>query len=159
MYHKIKLLKPKGVRFGSHMWMIHSKHYPKYLLAVYCILLFISVFTPRSVRGRKHLPPVNSDSNGIITVKDNFLYLRGLPSELGNLFLMVPMSLLLYLSFREIGVRLNIIVCLCTSLLIEFIQKFIPGRVSDFWDVIFNLAGAVTFILVWNLYSKSRGSS
>lgn len=39
---------------------------------------------------------------------------------------------------------------------IEVIQSYIPGRGADIWDLVADLAGAVSFFIVFYAYKKGR---
>jgi glycopeptide antibiotics resistance protein len=97
------------------------------LFALYLISLGVIVFTP-----------TEPNSDGIF----GFIQISELTERFLNLFLLVPLGILTKISYNQLSLKTIVIICTCTSAGIEVIQSLIPGRVSEFVDVLINSFGA-----------------
>lgn len=113
------------------------------LLAVYLVLLGLVVLLP----GDGHA------ANGVLMSMARVAATWGVPYELAfnmiefgaNVALFVPLGLLLPLAVGAVRARIfvfTVIFGFVLSLVIEFVQQFIPGRVSDARDLVSNTIGA-----------------
>ena len=112
--------------------------------------LFVMVF-PREVP-KNQLDP----SNFLVKLFIDFLYISGNLEFIGNIFLLVPMFMILIKLFGRLKDIYALIICLLLSAGAEFAQRFIPGRVSSLRDFILNSSGAVAVFLIHLLYVKKQ---
>lgn len=112
--------------------------------------LFVMVF-PREVP-KNQLDP----SNFLVKLFIDFLYISGNLEFIGNIFLLVPMFVILIKLFGRLKDIYALIICLLLSAGSEFAQRFIPGRVSSLRDFILNSSGAVAVFLIHLLYVKKQ---
>jgi glycopeptide antibiotics resistance protein len=112
--------------------------------------LFVMVF-PREVP-KNQLDP----SNFLVKLFIDFLYISGNLEFIGNIFLLVPMFVILIKLFGRLKDIYALIICLLLSAGAEFAQSFIPGRVSSLRDFILNSSGAVAVFLIHLLYVKKQ---
>lgn len=108
---------------------------------LYLSLLVIVVFTPN-----------NGDSGNLF----GLLRIEGMLEQFLNIFLLVPLALLILFSESRILTRYLWIWGPTVSTIIEIIQRYIPGRVSDWMDLAMNSLGYfLTIILFTRLKSTN----
>lgn len=81
------------------------------------------------------------------TEKWRWYFLETHLERIVNLVLLAPLAAFLITLFR-MSVRTSLLLCLTTTVAIESIQNLIPGRVSDYKDVLLNSFGAIIAILI-----------
>jgi len=99
---------------------------------IYLISLSAIVFTP-----------VDPNSNGIF----GFIQVSGVAERFLNLFLLIPLAIFIRFSYNWLSLKAILIICICSSAVIEIIQIAIPGRVSDLVDVFTNSFGALCALM------------
>ena len=135
----------------------------KSVLPIYAIALGFGVFTPRpdlvgtggaSVGASVGTPSVG----GFPSIGHQILYLGGFWAWVGNFLMLVPVAYLIHLCWPRLFLQTIFIICLTTTISIEFIQLYIPGRVSDVRDIALNATGAALILLYlhWKKTSKNR---
>jgi VanZ family protein len=97
-------------------------------------------------------------------VTDNFLkklfqellYLSGNLEFIGNIFLLIPIFVILVNLFARVHAVFALTICILISASAEFAQSFIPGRVSSLRDFLLNCAGSLIAFLLSEAYSNRR---
>ena len=133
----------------------------KSVLVLYIIALGFGVFTPRpDLVGPNGTPigtPIGAPSvGGFPSIGHQILYLGGFWAWVGNFLMLVPFAFLIHSIWPKLSLQTIFIICLLTTISIEFIQLYIPGRVSDLRDVVLNATGAGLILLSINLQRTSR---
>ena len=105
----------------------------KFSFRIYLVALLLVVFTPQS-----------NEANTFFGLFE----LSWQTEKLLNFFLLIPLSFFISKLHPRLKNSQNFLICLLTSILIEIIQFIIPGRFTDFTDVIMNTFGAVSLIFV-----------
>ena len=129
----------------------------KSLLALYLVVLGFAVFTPRPDRvtpGAK--PVINGSTGGIPAIGHHILYESGTVAWVGNFFLLIPVALLIRKYWPMLGFQTIFILTLLITISIEYIQIYIPGRVSNVSDIIFNGSGPALTLLILHKYRISK---
>ena len=131
----------------------------KSLLALYLVVLGFAVFTPRPDRvtpGAK--PVINGSTGGIPAIGHHILYESGTVAWVGNFFLLIPVALLIRKCWPVLSFQTIFILTLLITISIEYIQVYIPGRVSNVSDIIFNGSGPALTLLYfyWKEINKTR---
>ena len=127
------------------------------LLALYLVVLGFAVFTPRPDRvtpGAK--PVINGSTGGIPAIGHHILYESGTVAWVGNFFLLIPVALLIRKCWPMLGFQTIFILTLLITISIEYIQVYIPGRVSNVSDIIFNGSGPALTLLILHKYRISK---
>ena len=112
--------------------------------------LLIMVF-PRTTSKDKF-----DDSNFLVKLFIDIIYISGSLEFIGNIFLLVPMFVILIKLFGKLKDIYALTICLLLSAGAEFAQSFIPGRVSSLRDFILNSSGAVAIFLIHLLYVNKQ---
>ena len=131
----------------------------KSLLALYLVVLGFAVFTPRPdwvTPGAK--PVINGSTGGIPAIGHYILYESGTVAWVGNFFLLIPAVLLIRKCWPMLGFQTIFILTLLITISIEYMQVYIPGRVSNVSDIIFNGSGPALTLLYfyWKEINKNR---
>ena len=135
----------------------------KSVLVLYVIALGFGVFTPRpdlvGKGGASVGTPVGTPSVvGFPSIGHQILYLGGFWAWVGNFLMLIPVAYLIHICWPKLILQTIFIMCLTTTISIEFIQLYIPGRVSDVRDIVLNGTGAALTLLIlhWKRTSKNR---
>ena len=129
----------------------------KSLLALYLVVLGLAVFTPRPDRVTPVAKPViNGSTGGIPAIGHHILYESGTVAWVGNFFLLIPVALLIRKCWPMLGFQTIFIITLLITISIEYIQVYIPGRVSNVSDIIFNGSGPALTLLILHRYRISK---
>ena len=127
------------------------------LLLIYLTILGFAVFTPRrDLDMTGVLPPPTYSGSAIPTAAHNILYLDGALAWIGNLLLLMPLPILIYKAIPRLSLRRNFLTCVAVSITIECVQYFIPGRNSDWRDVVLNVIGVLISIFILKTLCFSR---
>ena len=97
-------------------------------------------------------------------VTDNFLkklfqellYMSGNLEFIGNIFLLIPIFVILVKQLPRVHAVFALTICILLSASAEFAQSFIPGRVSTIRDFILNSIGVISAFILYLLYSKKN---
>jgi len=108
-------------------------------LGIYVLLLALVLLTP------------NLDGKGAFW---GLIAITGTLERALNLLLFTPMPILLIISFPQIGLVALRTIGVLTPIAIEFIQLYIPGRVSDPVDVLTNSLGFLVSLFLWRRFIK-----
>lgn len=98
----------------------------KALLAPYLLVLALVVWTPTSEESGAIL--------GLFRIEGNL-------ERFLNLLLLSPLPVLLKLGFTRIAPSVLLVTGPLLSVVIELVQKYVPGRVSDLIDISLNSLG------------------
>ncbi len=116
--------------------------------------LYISAYLLAMIFPRKVPMDQLDPSNFLKKLFQDLLYLSGNLEFIGNIFLLVPMFLLLIKLYLRLKAVYAVMFCILLSAGAEFAQSFIPGRVSSTRDFILNSSGAAAAFLIHLLYIK-----
>ena len=111
----------------------------KSFLAIYLVLLSLIVFTPAT-----------DDSSSLLFI----FRFRGAIERILNIFLLVPLPFLLLRNFPNLRVINLILIGVLTPMLIEVVQRYIPGRFSDPIDFLINLSGYLISLYLVIVFNK-----
>lgn len=50
----------------------------------------------------------------------------------------------------------SLTICLVYGIVLEFLQQFVPGRMSDIYDLIANFTGALLGVIVFMIFIKNK---
>lgn len=50
----------------------------------------------------------------------------------------------------------SLTICLVYGLILEILQRFVPGRMSDIYDLLANFTGALLGVIVFNIFIKNK---
>jgi glycopeptide antibiotics resistance protein len=102
---------------------------------------------------------VLTPSDGINGKLFGILKIEGMLERILNIFLLIPLAILITYSFSRILKRQTWLLGAVVSITIEISQKFIPGRISDPIDVAMNSLGYLaTLYFVTRLERTTWGS-
>lgn len=110
-------------------------------LAIYVIALIITVWTP-----------VAPDSGALLGV----IRIEGALERFLNLLLLAPLPILICKNFARLSLAILATIGPLTSITIEFIQSYIPGRTSDSIDFLLNSFGFWVALFVYFRPSKTQ---
>lgn len=103
------------------------------LLATYLLVLVMVVWTP-----------ISEESGAIL----GLFRIEGNLERFLNLLLLSPLPILLKLSLLRIAPSVLIATGPFLSVTIEIVQKYVPGRVSDFVDIALNSLGFLVVAVI-----------
>jgi glycopeptide antibiotics resistance protein len=117
--------------------------------------LALFVLWPRTIDELPAAAPASGTiTNAAAKAAHDVLYINGYRELLGNFVMLIPIALLLRKIFPTIKAQSILLICLSTTISIEFLQIYIPGRFSDVRDIATNSLGAV--VAVGLLYGVTR---
>ena len=127
------------------------------LLGAYLVVLLVAVCTPRPdlVKPTAH-PIVALGHNPTINAAHHLLYYGGSFQWLGNFIMLIPLVFLLRVNFPQLKPLQILIIGTFTTIAIEFIQIYIPGRVSNVRDIVANSCGVATALVIEKLISVRK---
>ena len=136
----------------------------KIVLAIYICILSISVFAPRRTAIAvdayrfRHLvlDPVKTHGMLLARTAEHLLYVGGFWSWAGNVVIIIPLYFLLKANFPELSSSNLFLIGIGTSIFIEFIQIYVPGRVSDVRDIISNTCGLIIAQGFYQMFAKLK---
>ena len=127
----------------------------RFLLTTYSTVLALFVLWPRTIDELPAAAPASGTiTNAAAKAARDILYTDGYHVLLGNFVMLIPIALLLWKIFPTINAQSILLICLSTTISIEFLQIYIPGRFSDVRDIATNSLGAV--VAVGLLYGVTR---
>ncbi len=133
-------------------------------LALYLVILAIATFTPKQEKTRQAVWEANRhlkvESKALPQgIFHKVLYSDGSEVWVGNLLLLIPIVILLTVAFQSLKYWQIFLLGSCSSAFIEFIQRFVPGRVSDIRDFGTNCLGVLLATLCVAFAKKLRAKS
>ena len=109
------------------------------LFAGYLLLLGLFVFFPRPILESGDPSAIAEFLKNNANIFYKVLYADTNKVAIANFFMLTPFVLIAHLLFPSIRKRTLALLGAVLSLLIEFVQRYIPGRVSDVQDIYSNL--------------------
>lgn len=89
--------------------------------------------------------------NALLRIYVDLLYVSGRLEVILNFLLLVPVFVILKSHFTNLKDSYALLICFSLSVSAEFLQSFIPGRVSSIQDVVLNSTGALCAYLFYIL--------
>ena len=117
--------------------------------AVYVGIYILAVVFPRKV-------PKNQlvTDNFLKKLFQELLYMSGNLEFIGNIFLLIPIFVILVKMFAGVHAVFALTICILISASAEFTQSFILGRVSTIRDFILNSIGLISVFILYLFYLK-----
>ena len=118
--------------------------------------LSVSLYTTAMVMPRRS---PNEDLNTTDFLKQIFhqiLYYSGSLEPVANFILLIPVFASLVYLLGKSKALVALAICLALSATGEFLQRFIPGRVSSFQDLMLNYLGALIAFLLYKIPHKTK---
>ncbi len=109
------------------------------LFAGYLLLLGLFVFFPRPILESGDPSAIAEFLKNNANIFYKVLYADTNKVAIANFFMLTPFVLIAHLLFPSIRKRTLALLGAVLSLLIEFVQRYIPGRVSDVQDIYSNV--------------------
>jgi len=118
----------------------------------YMIVYVAAMLTPRS-------SPADSNSlthtSFLRRIFHEILYYGGALEPVANFLFLIPVFAFLVLYLGSSKAILAAIICVALSATAEFLQRFIPGRVTSLQDFLLNSLGALSALLIyWISFNK-----
>ena len=129
------------------------KRLSQMLATSYSFALLLALFMPRKYPENSVTP-----TNLIARCLHEILYYSGTLEPLANFLLLVPVFLLVASAVSSNKLMIALIVCCLISILAEFGQSFIPGRVSSSQDLLLNIGGALMTMFILFLSGRFKSS-
>ena len=129
----------------------------RFLLTAYSTVLALFVLWPRTIDELSPVIPASGTiTNAAAKAAHDVLDIDGYRELLGNCVMLIPIALLLWKIFPTIKAQSILLICLASTISIEFLQIYIPGRVSDVRDIAANSLGATTALGLLHLKTRER---
>ena len=124
------------------------------LSAIFYIILYAAaMLTPRQL-------PLNygttTSPNFFKRIIREILYYNGALEPVVNFLFLIPIFAFLILFLGRPKAHLSLTICLALSVITEFLQRFIPGRVSSAQDLLLNCLGALFAFLLYKIALKAN---
>ncbi len=117
-------------------------------------IFYITIYLLSMVIPRKIPKDQLEAYNLLIRFLQEFLYLSGTFEVIGNFLLLFPLFFILIYLFGKSKSTLSLIICIVLSAGAELLQSVIPGRVSSLRDFLLNSFGAISALVIFQLYLK-----
>ncbi len=121
----------------------------KSLGLIFIALLLVVMTLPRRIP-KDELTTTNLIKKNL----EDLFYVSGTIEVIGNFFLLVPLFFILIYVFGKPRSTLSLIICIVLSAGAELLQNSIPGRVSSPRDFLLNSLGAISALVIYQLYLK-----
>jgi len=119
----------------------------------YIILYAAAMLTPRKL-------PTNhgttTSPNFFKRIIREILYYNGTLEPVVNFLFLIPIFAFLILFLGRSKAHLSLTICVALSVITEFLQRFIPGRVSSVQDLLLNCLGALFAFLLYKIALKAN---
>ena len=116
--------------------------------------LYIAVYLLAMAFPRKVPKDQLIADNFLKKLLQDLLYISGNIEIIGNIFLLIPIFVILVKLFARIHAAYALTICIFLSASAEFAQSFIPGRVSTIRDFLLNSFGVISAFIIYQLYLK-----
>jgi len=118
----------------------------------YIVVYMLAMLTPRRLATNSNSQTHTSFLRRIL---HEILYYGGALEPVANFFFLIPAFALLVLYLGSSNAILAAIICVALSATAEFLQRFIPGRVTSLQDFVLNSLGALSALLIyWISFNK-----
>ncbi len=117
-------------------------------------IFYITIYLLSMVIPRKIPKDQLEAYNLLIRFLQEFLYLSGTFEVIGNFLLLFPLFFILIYLFGKSKSTLSLIICIVLSAGAELLQSVIPGRVSSLRDFLLNSLGAISALVIYQIYLK-----
>ena len=88
---------------------------------------------------------------------NQILYFDGNILEVvANFFFLIPIFVFFLLLIGRTLAPLALSICFALSAMVEFLQRFIPGRVSSLQDLMLNCLGALSAFLFYKIVTRAN---
>lgn len=122
---------------------------PKIGSIFYITIYLLSMVIPRKI------PKDQLEANNfLIRFLQEILYLSGTFEVIGNFLLLFPLFFILIYLLGNSKSILSVTICILLSAGAELLQSVIPGRVSSLRDFLLNSLGAISALVIFQLYLK-----
>ena len=119
-------------------------------------ILSILLYSSAMMMPRRLLKEDLDTTNFLKQIFNQILYYGGSLEPAANFILLMPVfASLIYLLGRSKALAV-LTICLALSATVEFLQRFIPGRVSSVQDLILNCLGALFAFLLYKIALKAN---
>ena len=119
--------------------------------AVYVGIYILAIVFPRKVPKDQLVT-----DNFLKKLFQELLYMSGNLELIGNIFLLIPIFVILVKMFAGVHAVFALTICILISAIAEFAQSFIPGRVSSLRDFLLNCVGSLIAFLLSEAYSNRK---
>ena len=110
-------------------------------------IFYIAIYVSAMIFPRKVPKDQLDATNFLKKLFQDLLYLSGDLEVLGNIFLLMPIFAIIVTILGKNKSGLTLAICILLATTAEFLQRFIPGRVSSTRDVLLNSSGALIAFL------------
>jgi len=119
-------------------------------------ILSILLYATAMVIPRRLLKEDLDTTNFIMQIFHQILFYSGSFEPAANFILLMPVFASLSYLLGRSNVLAVFTICLALSATVEFLQKFIPGRVSSLQDLLLNCLGALFAFLLYKIALKAN---
>ena len=120
---------------------------------LYIILYTAAMLTPRKLSSNHG---TTTNPNFFKRIIHEILYYSGALEPVVNFLFLIPIFAFLILFLGRSKANLSLTICVALSAIAEFLQRFIPGRVSSLQDLLLNCLGAVSVFLLYKIALKAK---
>ena len=117
-------------------------------------IFYITIYLLSMVIPRKIPKDQLEANNFLIRFLQEILYLSGTFEVIGNFLLLFPLFFILIYLLGNSKSILSVTICILLSAGAELLQSVIPGRVSSLRDFLLNSLGAISALVIFQLYLK-----
>ncbi len=117
-------------------------------------IFYITIYLLSMVIPRKIPKDQLEADNFLIRFLQEILYLSGTLEVIGNFLLLFPLFFILVYLLGKSKSILSVTICILLSAGAELLQNAIPGRVSSLRDFLLNSLGAVSALVIYQIYLK-----
>ena len=121
----------------------------------YIILYAAAMLTPRKLPSHDS---TSTNSNFFKRIIQEILYYGGALEPVANFLFLIPVFVFLVIYLGSSKAILATIICVALSATAEFLQRFIPGRVTSLQDFLLNSLGALFALLIYWISFKKKVS-
>jgi glycopeptide antibiotics resistance protein len=131
--------------------MLSINFFYKSMFTVYITILAIAVFIPRpDFQQTTSSIAVFQDSSPEVNLLRDFLYDASYLKSSANIVMLTPLAVLIPKISLVQSKQTLVLITITFSTFIEFIQIYIPGRVSDVRDIVLNTLGVMILLVLKN---------
>ena len=120
---------------------------------IYIILYAAAMLTPRKLSSHHD---TLKNSHFFKRIIHEILYYGGALEPVANFLFLIPIFAFLILFLGRSKANFSLTICVALSAIAEFLQQFIPGRISSLQDLLLNCLGAVSAFLLYKIALKAN---